>query len=213
MDELIYNIENELLSNIKIESESPYDPVVVKYMPKDWKLIGCGNYAVVVYNNSYPKYAVKIYADGRPGIEDEKIVYKKLGENKGFSKCYCYGKNYLILKRLEGVTLYDCLKKGIEITKEAVDDIDCAIKYAKTRGLNPHDIHFKNVMIRNGTGMIVDVSDFLKKGECFLWRDCKKFYYKVYIKVPFVVPIPEFILNGCRKLYRVYKRYIRKKYK
>lgn len=206
MNEYIYIIENELIKEIKIKSVNPCDPVRVEYIPDNWILLGNGNYAVVVYHKDYPDYAVKIYAQGREGIEQEKIVYKKLGKNKYFSECYYFGDNYLILKRLRGKTLYDCLKKGIYIPEQVIKDIDNAISYAKKRELYPHDIHFKNVMLYNGRGIIIDISDFLKREYCPLWHDCKKFYYKVYKRSPIIVPMPNFFLNITRKVYRLYKK-------
>ncbi|MCX7922912.1 MAG: serine/threonine protein kinase [Clostridia bacterium] len=206
MNELIDIIENQLLNEINLKSVNRYDPIVVESVPEDWVLMGNGNYAAVVYHRNYPDYAVKIYAEGREGIEEEKIVYEKLGKHKSFSECYHYGNNYLVLKRLKGTTLYDCLKKGIPIPEKVIKDIDNALDYAKSRGLYPHDIHFKNVMMNDGRGLIVDISDFLKKEYCPLWHDCKKFYYKVYKRLPFIIPLPDFFLNMGRKTYRFYKK-------
>lgn len=52
------------------------------------------------------------------------------------------------------------MKQGILITEQAIRDIDIALDYARSRGLHPHDVHAKNVMVNDGRGLIVDVSDF-----------------------------------------------------
>lgn len=215
MKDLIHKINSELLKEVELRSVNGSDPIVVKGIPEAWSLIGAGNYAAVFCHHDFPKHAVKIYADGRGGIEEEKLVYKELGKHESFSECYYYGSNYLVLKRLKGITLYDCLRKGIHIPEKVIEDIDDAIDYARSRGLHPHDIHFKNLMMYEGRGIIVDVSDFLKDEYCPLWHDSKKFYYKVYRRIPFIVPIPELLLNKTRKIYRLYKsfRKVKKKYK
>ncbi len=66
-------------------------------------------------------------------------------------------------------------------------------------------------MIVNNRGVVVDISDFKHKEYCCLWHDFKKAYYKLYI--PFVykldIPIPNFILDTIRRMYKRYKRYKR----
>ncbi|MFZ5987183.1 MAG: serine/threonine protein kinase [Bacillota bacterium] len=210
MDNLIHLIENQLLKQVRLESIYKNDPIVVSNIPEGWHLLGNGNYAGVFYHEEFPQYAVKVYAKGREGIEEEKLVYKMIGKHESFSECYHYGSTYLILKRLKVTSLYDCMKKGIFIPEKIIEDISEAIEYARSRGLHPHDIHFKNVGIQDGKGIIIDVSDFLKTEDCTLWNDCKKFYFKAYKKLPFIVPIPDFSLNMGRKLYRLYKRLKRK---
>lgn len=207
MENLIKKIENELIGKIELKSINPKDPIVVSNIPIGWTLLGNGNYAAVLFHEDFPEYVVKIYAPGREGIKEESLVYKKIGDHPSYSKYYYYGSKFLIFKRLHGTTLYDCLKKGIKITPNVIEDIDNALKYAKKRDLNPHDVHFKNVMLdTNGRGIIVDISDFTKKQKCNLWKDSKKFYFKFYARLPFIIPLPEFILNTGRKTYRLYKK-------
>lgn len=202
---LIDYVENELLPNIDIKSVRNFDPIIVKNIPKQWKLLGVGNYAAVLMHNDFPKYAIKIYAKGRSGIKEEIKVYSIIGDHPSFSKCFYYTENYLILKRLEGKTLYSCINKGVQIPEKIIKHIDEALEYAKSLGLNPHDVHAKNVMISNGKGIVVDISDFIKTKECFLWEDFKKAYYKIYIPLfyKYHPPIPEFLLNIIRRTYRI----------
>lgn len=103
------------------------------------------------------------------------------------------------------------MKKGIKIPEKVIKDIDEALEYARERGLNPHDVHGKNVMLdANGRGIVVDVSDFLKEEPCRMWYDLKKAYYKIYL--PYLhdkpYPIPDLLLNGIRKAYRIIRRFM-----
>jgi len=182
-------IERELLPRLSIERVTPIDPVVVRQIPEPWQTIGTGNYAAVVAHPSYPDRVVKIYAPGCPGIEEEIEVYRCLGEHPAFSYCYGHGENYLILRRIYGVTFYDCLPHGVRIPPIAIDDIDRALGYARDRGLTPHDVHGRNVMLSNGRGIMVDVSDFLSDDpQDTAWEDLRWAYHWIYR--PFIARRP-----------------------
>lgn len=208
LETMISYINNDLLQMIKMKSISKFDPIIVEEVPDPWILLGVGNYAAGLTHPDFPKYVVKIYAPGRPGIKEEIDVYNKIKSHPSYSECFYHAENYLILKRLDGKTLYKCINEGIPIQESVIRDIDEALKYAKDIGLNPHDVHPKNVMIVKGRGVVVDVSDFNKKEKCVLWKHFKKAYYKIYI--PFLYkyhpPISEFYLNLIRKAYRLVKR-------
>ncbi|AUM86839.1 serine/threonine protein kinase [Clostridium botulinum] len=204
-------IDNDFIPNLKMKSINPSDPIKVEFVPKPWILLGCGNYAGVFTHPDFDNLAIKIYASGRDGLREEIEVYKTIGEHPAYSKLLYSKNNYLILKRLKGITFYNSLIKGIKIPKHIIKDIDNALEYARERGLNPHDVHAKNVMIVNNRGVVVDISDFKYKEYCCLWHDFKKAYYKLYI--PFVykldIPIPNFVLDTIRRMYKRYKRYKR----
>ncbi|SDS95390.1 hypothetical protein SAMN05444162_2689 [Paenibacillaceae bacterium GAS479] len=201
-------IRNELLPGLEVISENSWNPVQVRKMPPGWKLLGCGNYAAVF---SYPgdsRLAVKVYAPGRDGWEAERQVYRLLGEHPGFGRCYASGddggKRWMLLKRLHGKTLYDCLLEGVRIPEQVIEDVDDALRYAVSRGLRPHDVHGKNVMLKDGRGMVIDVSDFLKLESCTMWSDMKRAYYAIYkpllSRSPF--PVPAWMMDGMRSGYR-----------
>lgn len=61
-------------------------------------------------------------------------------------------------------------------------------------------------MMKDGRGIVVDVSDFLRKEPCSMWNDLKKAYDLLYIPPLRRVPIPEFILNAVRIGYRMWKK-------
>lgn len=199
-------INNELVKNIFIKSMAQYDPVIIKNIPKDWNLVGKGNFAGVFTHETLNGVVVKVYAKNREGIKEEIEVYKKLDDHHSFSKLYDYGERHLVLKKLDGITLYQALKEGIFIPRSVIHDVDQAIIYAKQRGLNPTDIHGKNVIMKDGKGYIVDVSDFLKPYSCPKWSHFKKIYNFVYYPLfkRFRFAIPFWFLERVRKSYQYY---------
>ncbi|MBF2063887.1 MAG: serine/threonine protein kinase [Calothrix sp. C42_A2020_038] len=206
LKDLIENIYQQLLSQVKIESINPHDPVQVNYFPQPWRLLGTGNYAAVFCHPDYPDQVVKIYAPGRPGYEEEVEVYSRIGEHPAFSKCYYAEPNFLVLKRLYGNNLYDCIQRGMRIPEQVIHDVDNALEYARQRGLYPHDIHARNVMMYEGRGFVVDISDFLHQESCSKWNNFKRAYYWLYrpILCPLGLRVPYFILDIIRKVYRTF---------
>lgn len=208
MDKLLTMIAEGLLPELLLESVNPADPIVVKVVPKPWKLLGSGNYAAVLFHPDYEDYAVKVYAPGRPGIEEETEVYRRLGSHPAFSGLLHAGAEFLVIRRLRGTTFYDCIKRGIPIPVQAVKDIDRALEYAESQGLHPHDVHAKNVMLQDGRGLVVDVSDFLKREDCTMWSDFKKAYYRLYRPLASrgMFPVPAPVLEAVRKGYRLWRK-------
>ncbi|MBE9044847.1 serine/threonine protein kinase [Pleurocapsales cyanobacterium LEGE 10410] len=207
---MIESIHQELLPNLQLESIEPHNPVVVHHVPEPWQLLGIGNYAGVFYHSEYEDLVVKIYAPGRLGWSEELEVYRRLGLHSEFSTCFYAENNFLVLKRLYGVTLYDCMNQGLKIPPRVIEDIDRALEYARSRGLYPHDIHGRNVMMSEGKGLVVDISDFLREEPCLAWDDLKKAYYYLYL--PFFswhrLQLPYFVLDLVRTNYRFFRRFL-----
>jgi len=209
--ELASWVDRSLLPELVLESKHPRDPIIVRQYPEQWIQLGAGNYAGVFVHPLADDLVVKVYTPGREGFEDEVHVYERLGEHPAYSQCYYAnesgGYKYLLLKRLRGKTLYQCILEGTPIAAQVIKDIDEALDYARSRGLRPHDVHGKNVMMDEGRGLVVDVSDFLKQDACSMWSDLKKAYNHLYL--PYLskrpVPVPEWIMNGVRKGYRLFK--------
>lgn len=204
IDQFIETVHQELIPRLQIESIDPHDPVKISYLPHPWQRLGAGNYAAVVYHPDYPNWVVKIYAPGRPGFEEEVEVYRRLGSHPAFSECLYATEGFLILKRLHGVTLYDCIHRGLRIPKQVIRDIDEALDYARRRGLYPHDVHGRNVMMHHGRGLVVDISDFLQAEKCSKWNNLKRAYYWLYRPIfsPLRLRLPYFVLDIVRKSYR-----------
>lgn len=207
-------VYSTLLPQLRIESPDPHNPVVVHHVPAPWTLLGAGNYAAVFVHPDFPEQVVKVYAPGRPGIEEEAEVYRRLGPHPAYSDCLYADERILILRRLQGITLYDCLQKGIQIPEQVIKDIDNALNFARQRSLFPHDIHGRNVMMDGRRGVVVDISDFLHQDPCSAWDDLKWAYYWLYR--PLLQPlqrlglrIPYWLLDGVRFIYRGYRRLTR----
>lgn len=206
--DLRQKVESELLSALGLRSVHPHDPVRVESLPRPWSVLGCGNYAAVFLHPEYPHLVVKVYAPGREGITLEAEVYRRLGRHSAFSECLHVGGNYLVLRRLRGTTLYDCVRQGIRIPPRAIADIDAALAYAVGRGLHPHDVHGRNLMLHEGRGFIVDISDFLNPEPCRAWRDLRFAYRWVYrpLIAPLSLSVPGLLLDATRRCYRLYRR-------
>lgn len=203
--DLLEIIDQQLLPSLEIESVDSRNPIKVRYLPQPWRLLGKGNYAVVVYHPHHPDLVVKIYAPNRPGCAEEIEVYRLLGSHPAFSECLYAKDNFLVLKRLYGTTLYDCLHLGLSIPKQVIRDIDQALEYAQSRGLRPHDVHGRNVMMYQGRGLVVDISDFLHEETCSKWNDLKTAYYWFYLPVlsPLRLHVSYSTLDMIRKSYRL----------
>lgn len=205
-------VEGELIPALRIESRVPTEPVVVVDLPEPWREVGTGNYAAVFAHPRFPEWVVKVYAPGRPGVEEETEVYRRLGKHPAYSECLFAGDSYLVLRRLEGVSLWDAFGRGLSIPERVIRDVDDALEYARGRGLLPHDVHARNVMMRDGRGLVVDISDFLHPDPCTRWRDLKRAYYWLYrpVVMRLGLRVPERLLNGVRHLHRACKRVLPK---
>ncbi|WP_018664649.1 hypothetical protein [Heyndrickxia acidiproducens] len=205
--QLLKMIEEGLVEKILLESKNPHDPVIVKNIPDGWKCIETGNYAAVFSHATCPGLAVKVIRENTEALKKEAKVYKQLGDHPAYSKCFYHGPNYLVLKKLKGITLYDAIAKGIRIPASVIGDINEALLFARKSGLNPYDVHAKNVMMKDGRGYVVDVSDFYKEGKDEKWDDFVKAYQKIYLKTLYKHPvkIPYKVLNFIRHAYRFYK--------
>ena len=210
-DQFVHAVQHELLPELVITSSNPHDPVEIHHLPRPWVRVVAGNYTAVLAHPDCPEWVAKVYAQGRPGLADEVAVYQQLGPHPAYSECLFVGEGFLILRRLVGTTLYDCLGKGIAIPPQVIRDIDAALDYARQRGLHPSDVHAKNVMMTpDGRGLVVDISDFGTAQSDRKWSDLKRAYERLYL--PFLyrrpVPVPHRLLNLVRKGYRFYRRLI-----
>jgi hypothetical protein len=60
-------------------------------------------------NPGLPELVVKVYGPGRPGLGQEAEVYRRIGSHPAYSECIHVGDGYLVLRRLHGIALYDCM--------------------------------------------------------------------------------------------------------
>ena len=76
---------------------------------------------------------------------------------------------------IEGLTLFECISNGKLITSAHIKEIDNALSLALAKGLNPSDIHLRNIFITsNGEIKIIDVARFRQRKNCMQWHDYLK---------------------------------------
>lgn len=97
-------------------------------------------------------------------------------------------------------TLYDCLIQGIRILSQVIQDVEKAREYARKNNLNPRDIHLKNILLQNGRAKVINVSEYMDKGNDHRWEDLKKVHDEFY---PLIAgkEVPSFILQTIQRCY------------
>lgn len=192
------------VERVRIRAVRPRDPVHVEAYPENWRCVGVGTSAAVFQPKERSGLSVKVYAENRTEIAGEEAgIYEQLGESPYFPHYYGSGDNFLVISYRPGHNLYDCLVQGILIPEQVVRDVDDAVAYARGRGLNPADIHIKNIILHEGRGFLVDVSDYRKAVECKRWETLKQVYYDYYTEIyrPGMT-VPSWVLETIRKWYK-----------
>ncbi|WP_162927771.1 hypothetical protein [Bacillus sp. Y1] len=46
--------------------------------------------------------------------------------------------------------------------------------------MNPRDIHLKNILLQNGRAKVINVSEYMNKGNDHRWEDLKKAHDEFY---------------------------------
>nr|WP_106779354.1 serine/threonine protein kinase [Lysinibacillus timonensis] len=189
------------LSKMTVCSNSNNEPVTIIGDAEDLKCIGVGTDAAVFQYLKAPNYAFKLYAkDKTDKVSVEANVYRILGDSPYFSTCFASFDEFLILSYEEGITLFDCILQGIHIPKQVVQDVEDARDYVRSKGLNPRDIHLKNILLQNGRAKIIDVSEYVQPGNDFRWEHLKKGYEQFYHLID-GNPVPFWLVETTRKWY------------
>ncbi|KAB0442702.1 serine/threonine protein kinase [Lysinibacillus fusiformis] len=189
------------LSKIKVFSNPNNEPVTICGEADDLKCIGIGTDAAVFQSLSAPAYAFKIYAkDKVHKVKIEATVYQVLEESPYFSTCFAAYNEYLVLSYEEGKTLFDCILQGIHIPKQVVNEVEEAREYVRKKGLNPRDIHLKNILLQNGRAKIIDVSEYTLQGNDHRWEHLKKGYEQYYHLID-GNSVPFWLVETIRKWY------------
>lgn len=193
-----------LVRQVEVCSPNPRDPVDVRQHPANWRCVGLGNSAAVFQPKDRPDLAIKVYADRHVHVGAEEAgIYQQLGESPYFPRFYGRGPNFLLIEYKPGRNVYDCLLQGVHIPEQVILDVEEAITYAESRGLTPSDIHVKNVLVHEGRGYLVDVSDYRNQERCQRWDALKKAYYEYYVDLyrPGLT-VPSWLLETIRKWYK-----------
>lgn len=202
-----WDIAIDSLSKITVFSNPKNEPVTISGDSDDLKCIGVGTDAAVFQAIYAPAYAFKIYAKDKVSkIKVEENIYHVLGDSPFFSTCFTSYDQYLVLNYEEGKTLFDCLLQGIHIPEQVVKDVEEAREYVRKKGLNPRDIHLKNILLQNGRAKILDVSEYSQPGNDFRWEHLKKAYEEYYHIID-GNSVPFWLLETIRKWYNQREKY------
>lgn len=189
------------LLKINVFSNPNNKSVTISDVPNDLKCIGVGTDAAVFQSMSAPAYAFKVYAKDKVNkVKVEANVYELLGGSPIFPTCFASYDDFLVLSYEEGKTLFDCLLQGIHIPETVVNEVEEAREYVREKGLNPRDIHLKNILLQNGRAKIIDVSEYIQPGNDFRWEHLKKGYEQYYHLID-GKSVPFWLVETIRKLY------------
>lgn len=207
MNEDQWQLAAQALSAVTVTAQPDNEPVTIVGMADSFRCIGVGTDAAVFQSENFPEYAFKVYAEGKKDkLEAEAQVYEQIGQSVYFSTCYGRNEHMLVLKFEKGPTLFDCLLQGIYVPEQAIVDVEKARDYIREIGLNPRDIHLKNIILQDGRAKLLDVSEYIKPGNDFRWEHLKKAYQEYY---PIIdgKPVPFWLLDTIRKWYHHWNRY------
>ncbi|MBV5319040.1 MAG: serine/threonine protein kinase [Desulfobulbaceae bacterium] len=198
---MYWDIAEKELKKIKITSNGKNELVSVNTNSDTLECVGVGTDAAVFRFINNQKYAYKVFSDDKVDkIKLESAVYLKLGHSEYYPEFFGNGSNFLVISHEEGITLYDCLLKGIHIPKKIINDVDNARKHAFEKGLNPRDIHLKNIIFNEGRAKIIDVSEYMKPGNDKRWEYLKEGYHEYYHLIDGKA-LPHWIIETVRKWY------------
>lgn len=196
-----WKLAEEALKNIKVIGHNNNQPVTILGFAEDLTCVGIGTDAAVFRFDKTPNYVFKVYSGkALKKKEVEKDVYERLKQCCYFPQLYGTGPNYIILSFEQGVTLYDCLLQGIPIPEQVIQDVEEAREFVRSQGLNPRDIHLKNVILQNGRGKVIDVSEYIKEGNDNRWEHLV-WAYKNFYPIISGVNVPLWILETIKHWY------------
>lgn len=173
------------------------------------QLIGAGRSAYV-FKVQDEQVALKVFFPEKAHIaEEEAAIYNKLPKNSYYPHLYEVGKNYIAIDYLDGLTLFQSLENGIYIPEEKIHAINDALDMARNVGLNPSDIHLKNIIITSQQEVkLIDVARFRQTKKDRQWDDLQKVYFRGYVKSYFPKKIPRPILNCVAAVYKTGLRFV-----
>ncbi|CAJ1314968.1 serine/threonine protein kinase [Paenibacillus sp. PK4536] len=196
-----WRVAEEALRRIGVSGSDDNDPVVISGYADGARCIGIGTDAAVFTYDQVPEYAFKLFTpEAIDKIQSEVFVYERLAGSPYFPTCYGRGTNYLVMSYEEGPTLQDCLLQGIEVPEQVILDVEAAREYVRSIGLNPRDIHLKNVIVQNGHAKVIDVSEYIQKGDDKRWDHLVWAYYQFYSRIS-GKSIPSWVLDTVKNWY------------
>lgn len=192
---------DEALRQVIVTGNEQNEEVIVTGVPVGLNRIGIGTDAAVFTCTYAPGYAYKVYSDLAAGKKEiERQVYEQLQGIPYFPVYYGEGANYIVLSHERGITLTDCLIEGIPVPEQAIQDVEDARELVRRRGLNPRDIHLKNVLLQDGRAKVLDVSEYVQEGDDKRWEHLVWAYRTFYPSLE-GRKIPAWILDWVRNGY------------
>ncbi|PAD38379.1 serine/threonine protein kinase [Terribacillus sp. 7520-G] len=171
--------------------------------PASLVLIGTGRSAFAFRLIDSSKVVKIFFPAFRHIAAEEAEIYKALVNNRYFPTLHEAGDGYLVIDYIPGHTLYDCLREGIPITDHHIAAIDSALTHAAAEGLNPSDIHLRNILITPaGDIRLIDPARFRQQKHCTQWEDLHRAYERFYKKKLFPKKMPGFLLELIAYLYK-----------
>ncbi|GHH98693.1 serine/threonine protein kinase [Neobacillus kokaensis] len=196
-----WKLADEALRNIQVIGSENNQSVTIMGAAEGLTCIGIGTDAAVFHYHKTPDVVFKVYSSqALKKKEVEEYVYEHLKGARYFPTFYGSGTNYIVMSFEQGVTLYECLVQGIPVPEQAILDVEEAREYIRRQGLNPRDIHLKNILLQNGRGKVLDVSEYVQKGNDYRWEHLLWAYKNFY---PFIsgTPVPVWILETIKQWY------------
>jgi predicted Ser/Thr protein kinase len=167
------------------------------------KLIGTGRSAFVFRISNSSKAIKVFFPDFTYIAKEEAEIYKVLQDIPFFPTIFDSGLNYIVMDYIDGRTLFECVNQGIPITTTHIKEIDEALLLASSKGLNPSDIHLRNIFITSTNDIkLIDVARFRQTKNCTQWSDLKSAYLLYYKKRLFPKKIPATIMNTVAFIYK-----------
>lgn len=199
-DYILY-LYKDLADSVVIRFENK-KPVIVNH-DQALTLVGVGRSAFVFKIEGTNK-AMKVFFPKHHHIAQEEAgVYEVIRHIDYYPSIHESGSNYIVIDYLEGFTFFECLTLGIQISEAEIKEVDIALTLARNNGLNPSDIHLRNIFkTANGKIKMIDVARFRQVKTCHQWGDLKSAFYRFYTKPFFPKKIPAFILNWIAAFYK-----------
>ncbi|MBS4178982.1 protein kinase family protein [Lederbergia citrea] len=181
-------------------------PELVDY-DKSLSLTGVGRSAFVFKIKATNKVMKVSFPKHHYIAQEEADIYSSIQHIDYYPTLHEAGSNYIVIDYIEGYTFFECLTLGIRISEEEIKEVDNALYLARKEGLNPSDIHLRNIFKTfKGEIKMIDVARFRQTKACNQWGDLKG-AYRFYTKPFFPKKIPACILNGIAAFYKnVYRK-------
>lgn len=171
--------------------------------PLGTTFVGAGRSAFVFKLDDEEKVIKVYFPEFSHLAQEEADIYRELHDIPYFPKIYEHGNDYLVMDYIRGKTFYDCLVEGVVVTEEMINKVDVALDMARGKGLNPSDIHLRNMILTpDGDVKLIDVVRFRQKKDCMQWQDLKKAYYFYYRRRLFPKRLSPVVIDLISKSYK-----------